>query len=121
MMSKTVILSVLIVFSMSAAYANQGKAGCEIKKTTLEKQLEYAQADKNERLIKGLTRTLENIKITCALEKRLKEQNNNPETVKNNLTDGSPPLKQKNNKNQFRKSTKSSTIKTKKEVQANKK
>ncbi|MDC9598062.1 hypothetical protein [Xenorhabdus anantnagensis] len=52
MMSKTVILSVLIVFSMGAAYANQGKAGCEIKKTTLEKQLEYAQADKNERLIK---------------------------------------------------------------------
>ncbi|PHM27289.1 hypothetical protein BDE27_3739 [Xenorhabdus ehlersii] len=32
MMSKTVILSVLIVFSMSVTYANWGKTGCEIKK-----------------------------------------------------------------------------------------
>ncbi|CAM3768536.1 DUF1090 family protein [Xenorhabdus thuongxuanensis] len=84
MMLKTVILSVLIVFSMSAAYANQGKTGCEIKKKTLEKQLQYAQADKDERLIKGLTRTLENIKTTCVLEEFLQEQNNKPETVKEN-------------------------------------
>ncbi|OTA14088.1 hypothetical protein Xvie_04014 [Xenorhabdus vietnamensis] len=121
MMSKTVILSVLIVFNMSATYANQGKVGCDIKKNTLEKQLKYAQADKDERLIKGLTRTLENIKATCALEKRLKEQNKKSETVKDNLADNSSPLKQENNKSQFRKPTKNSTIKLIKEVQAKQK
>ncbi|MBE8597726.1 DUF1090 family protein [Xenorhabdus sp. BG5] len=116
MMSKTVILSVLIVFNMSIAYANWGKMGCEIKKKTLEKQLQYAQADKDKRLIKGLTRTLENIKITCALEEFLQEQNNKPETIKDNaknnttrnLTDknNSPRLKQPRSKSQPPKSNK---------------
>ncbi|WP_222941668.1 MULTISPECIES: DUF1090 family protein [Xenorhabdus] len=50
----------------------------------MEKQLQYAQADEDNRLIKGLIRTLENIKTTCALEELLQEQNNKPETVKDN-------------------------------------
>ncbi|SFU89953.1 hypothetical protein SAMN05421784_14123 [Xenorhabdus koppenhoeferi] len=37
MMSKTVMLSVLIVLSMSVAYASQDKTGCKIKRKTLEK------------------------------------------------------------------------------------
>ncbi|PHM62653.1 DUF1090 family protein [Xenorhabdus ishibashii] len=122
MMSKTLILSVLIVFSMSAAYANQGKMGCEIKKKTLEKQLRYAQADKDEHLIKGLARALENIKTTCALEEFLQEQNNKSETAKdnakNNTTGNSTDknsspslkLKQPSNKNQSRKSSKSNKV-----------
>ncbi|WP_244183449.1 DUF1090 family protein [Xenorhabdus kozodoii] len=84
-MSKTVIFSVLIVFSVSSAYATQSKTGCEIKQKTLEKQLQYAQADNDERLIKGLTRSLEYTKTTCALEKRLQDQNNKSETVKDNI------------------------------------
>ncbi|MBD2796191.1 DUF1090 family protein [Xenorhabdus sp. 18] len=120
MMSKTVILSVLIVFSMNAADANQGKAGCEIKKKTLEKQLEYAQADKDVRLIKGLTRTLEYIKVVCALEKRLRDQNNKPEMVKNNVKDNitnkdnSSLLKQSGSKNQSYKPSKNNKIDTRK-------
>ncbi|MDE1475763.1 DUF1090 family protein [Xenorhabdus bovienii] len=85
MISKTMILSALIVFSMSVAYASQEKTGCEIKKKTLKKQLEYAQADRDKRLIAGLTRTLESIKATCELEKRLKYQQHNPEPTKDRL------------------------------------
>ncbi|WP_338884101.1 MULTISPECIES: DUF1090 family protein [Xenorhabdus] len=124
MMSKTVISSVLIVFSMSIAYANQGKAGCEIKKKTLEKQLQYAQADKDERLIKGLTRTLENIKATCALEELLQEHNNKPETIKDNAQNNttrnladknnSPQLKQPSSKSQSHITPKSNKIDIKK-------
>ncbi|BET95295.1 DUF1090 family protein [Xenorhabdus taiwanensis] len=120
MMSKTVILSVLIVFSMSVAYANRGKTGCEVKEKTLEKQLQYAQADKDNRLIKGLTRTLENIKIICALEELLQEQNNKQETVKDNAKNNttgnladknsSPPLKRPNSKSQSRKPSKNNKI-----------
>ncbi|WFQ79118.1 DUF1090 family protein [Xenorhabdus sp. SF857] len=120
MMSKTVILSVLIVFSMSVAYANRGKTGCEIKKKTLEKQLQYAQADKDKRLIKGLMRSLENIKTTCALEELLQAQNNKSETVKgnakNNTTgnsadkNSSPPLKQPSSKRPSHKPSKSNKI-----------
>ncbi|PHM35984.1 hypothetical protein Xmau_04385 [Xenorhabdus mauleonii] len=106
MMSKTMILSALIVFSMSSAYASQNRAGCEIKKKALETQLEYAQTDKDKRLITGLTRTLENIKTTCDLEKRLQEQNNKSETTKNNVSGKLPPQKQKNSKKQTRKPTK---------------
>ncbi|MBD2811587.1 DUF1090 family protein [Xenorhabdus sp. Vera] len=95
MMSKTVILSVLIVFSMNVAYASQDKTGCKIKIKTLKKQIEYAQKDKNERLITGLLRTLENIKSVCSLEKRLKEKNNKPKTAKNNLADKKVQAKQK--------------------------
>ncbi|OKP02731.1 DUF1090 family protein [Xenorhabdus eapokensis] len=117
MVSKTVILSVLIVFSMSATYANQGKTGCEIKKKTLEKQLQYAQADKDKRLIKGLARTLENIKTTCALEKLLQEQKNKSETTKDNAKNNttgsladknnSPRFKQPGSKKQSQKPSKS--------------
>ncbi|WP_338804273.1 DUF1090 family protein [Xenorhabdus griffiniae] len=117
MISKTVILSVLIVFNMSVAYANRGKTGCEIKKKTLEKQLQYAQADNDKRLIKGLTRTLENIKTTCALEELLQKQNDQPETGKDNAKNSttrdsanknsSPPLKQPSRKNQSRPPSKS--------------
>ncbi|PHM46776.1 hypothetical protein Xmir_03895 [Xenorhabdus miraniensis] len=121
MMSKTLIIFVLIVFCMSVAYAAPNKAGCEIKKQTLEKRLQYAQADKDEHLIKGLTRTLENIKAMCALEKRLKDKINKSEAVKDNLADNTAPLKRKNNKKTPRKSTKNSTIKTGKKVQAKQK
>ncbi|MEQ1965649.1 DUF1090 family protein [Xenorhabdus nematophila] len=106
MILKTVILSTLTVFSMSVAYANQDKTGCKIKRKTLEKQLEYAQADKDERLIAGLTRTLENIKNTCDLEKRLKEQNNKSGSAKNGLADSTPPLKQQRSKIPSRKQAK---------------
>ncbi|MDX8000932.1 DUF1090 domain-containing protein [Xenorhabdus sp. Reich] len=120
MKSKTVLLAVLTVFSMSVAYADQDKAGCKIKKKTLEKQLEYAQADKDERLIKGLTRTLENIKTTCDLEKRLQKQNNKSETVKNNLAGNPQPRKQASSKNQSGKPTKKA-VNTGKKVQAKQK
>ncbi|OTA19510.1 hypothetical protein Xbed_02366 [Xenorhabdus beddingii] len=121
MMSKTLILSVLIVFSMNVAYASQNKSGCKIKRQTLEKQLQYARADKDERLIAGLTRTLENIKTTCDLEKRLKAQKNRPEAVKGHLTDKAPPSKRKNSKKPSHKPTQNSTTKTGKKVQAKQK
>ncbi|MBI6550201.1 DUF1090 family protein [Xenorhabdus lircayensis] len=121
MMSKTLILSTLIVFSMSVAYASQDKSGCEIKRKTLKKQLEYAQTDKNERLITGLTRTLKNIKATCALEKRVQDKNNKPKIVKNNLADNSPSLKQADGKKRPRKPAKSNTMDTGKKVQAKQK
>ncbi|AOM41998.1 DUF1090 family protein [Xenorhabdus hominickii] len=124
MMSKTVILSALIVFSVSVADANPSKAGCETKKKTLEKQLKYAQADKDERLITGLTRTLENIKATCDLKKRLENQDSKLDRKPNNSANNPSPLKQINNKNQSHKRTKNSTIernKHNKKVQAKQK
>ncbi|MBD2782734.1 DUF1090 family protein [Xenorhabdus szentirmaii] len=98
MMSKTVLLSVLTVFSMSVAYANQDNSGCEIKRKTLEKQLEYAKADKDNHMVAGLTRTLKTIKILCYPEKHWQTQINNTEMVKHDLAASAPPKKKKKNK-----------------------
>ncbi|PHM30054.1 DUF1090 family protein [Xenorhabdus innexi] len=84
MKSKTMILAVLVVFSMNIAYAKPTKAGCESKQKTLEKQLQYAKNDMDERLISGLTRTLESLNVACEWERRLKVSQKQLSKSKNN-------------------------------------
>ncbi|MBC8943973.1 MULTISPECIES: DUF1090 family protein [Xenorhabdus] len=120
MKSKTMILSVLIVFSMSIAYANPSKAGCEEKKKTLEKQLKYAKNDKDKRLIAGLTRTLESLNATCEWERRLKNLQEQTPVHQSNSASDIPSNKVNSSKNSRSHSKYKTKNKTKK-VQAKKK
>ncbi|PHM64992.1 hypothetical protein Xsto_02454 [Xenorhabdus stockiae] len=90
MKSKTMILAVLVVFSMNIAYAKPTKARCENKQKTLEKQLQYAKNDMDERLISGLTRTLESLNAACEWERRLKAAQEQRSKPKNNPTSAKP-------------------------------
>ncbi|WP_426578123.1 DUF1090 family protein [Xenorhabdus stockiae] len=90
MKSKTMILAVLVVFSMNIAYAKPTKAGCGNKQKTLEKQLQYAKNDMDERLIAGLTRTLESLNSACEWERRLKVAQEQRSKPKNNPTSAQP-------------------------------
>ncbi|WP_416777127.1 DUF1090 family protein [Xenorhabdus budapestensis] len=120
MKSKTMILSVLIVFSMSIAYANPSKAGCEEKKKTLEKQLKYAKNDKNKRLIADLTRTLESLNATCEWERHLKNSQEQPPAHQNNSASDTPSNKASSSKSSHSRFEYKTKNKTKK-VQAKKK
>ncbi|MBD2815624.1 DUF1090 family protein [Xenorhabdus sp. Flor] len=120
MKSKTMILSVLIVFSMSIAYTNPSKAGCEEKKKTLEKQLVYARNDKDKRLIAGLTRTLESLNATCKWERRLKNPQEQPSVHQSNSASDIPSNKVHSSKSSRFRSEYKTKNKTKK-VQTKKK
>ncbi|WP_340611780.1 DUF1090 family protein [Xenorhabdus bharatensis] len=93
MKSKTMILAVLGVFSMNIAYATSTKAECDNKQKTLEKQLQYAKNDMDERLIAGLTRTLESLNAACEWERRLKVAQEQHSKLKNNPTSAKPSSK----------------------------
>ncbi|MCC8381822.1 DUF1090 family protein [Xenorhabdus sp. PB30.3] len=95
MKSKTMLLAVLVVFSMNIAYAKPTKAECENKQKTLEKQLQYAKNDMDERLISGLTRTLESLNSACEWERRLKVAQKQHSKPKNNPTSAAKPTSQK--------------------------